>query len=220
MAPHMNGRHAADIPAFYEKHAAHFDRERGRELMELPHLAAALEDLRPGAPVLDLGCGTGEPIAAHLVSRGFRVTGVDVAEAMVALCRERFPEHDWIVADMRQLDLGRAFDALIAWDSFFHLPRDDQRAVIPVLARHVAPGGSLLFTSGPSDGEVVGSLYGDPLFHASLAPQEYRALLAASGLDVLRHVVEDPDCGNHTVWLARKRVIVDPASPTPLNRAS
>jgi SAM-dependent methyltransferase len=217
MASHMNGQHAANISAFYEKHAGDFDRERGRDLMERGHLSAALEGLSPGAAVLDLGCGTGEPIAAHLVSRGFRVTGVDVAEAMVALCRGRFPGHDWIVADMRRLDLGRAFDALIAWDSFFHLPRDDQRAVIPILARHVAPGGSLLFTSGPLDGEIVGSLYGDPLFHASLAPGEYRALLDACGFDIVRHVVEDPDCGNHTVWLARRRVIVDPASPAPLN---
>ncbi|MCA0318258.1 MAG: class I SAM-dependent methyltransferase [Proteobacteria bacterium] len=219
MASHMNDQHAAGIPAFYEKHAGNFDRERGRDLMERGHLAAAIEGLSPGTRVLDLGCGAGQPIAAHLVSLGFRVTGVDVAEAMIALCRERFRGHEWITADMRRLDLGLAFGAVIAWDSFFHLSRDDQRAMFPVFARHVAPGGSLLFTSGPSDGEVVGSLYGDPLFHASLAPDEYRSRLDASGFDILRHVVEDPDCGNHTVWLARKRVIVDPASPAPLNRA-
>lgn len=219
MASHMNDRHAAGIPAFYEKHAGEFDRERGRDLMERGHLAAAVEGLGPGARVLDIGCGAGRPIAAHLVSRGLRVTGVDVAGAMIALCRERFPGHEWIAADMRRLDLGQVFGAVIAWDSFFHLSRDDQRAMFPVFGRHVAPGGSLLFTSGPSDGEVVGSLYGDPLFHASLAPDEYRLLLDASGFDVLRHVVEDANCGNHTVWLARKRVIVDPASPAPLNRA-
>lgn len=219
MASHMNGQHAADIAAFYEKHVGNFDRERGRDLMERCHLCAALDGLSEGASILDLGCGTGQPIAAHLIERGFRVTGVDIAEAMVALCRDRFPEHDWVVGDMRQLDLGRTFDAVIAWDSFFHLPRHDQRAAIPVLARHVATGGSLMFTSGPSDGEVVGNLYGDPLFHASLAPAEYRALLDASGFDIVRHVVEDPDCGGHTVWLARKRAVVDPARPAPLNRA-
>ncbi|WP_293419833.1 class I SAM-dependent DNA methyltransferase [Phreatobacter sp.] len=219
MASDMNDRHAADVPAFYEKHTGDFDRERGRDLMERDHLAAAIEGLRPGARVLDLGCGTGQPIAAHLVSEGFRVTGVDVAEAMIVVCRGRFPGHEWIAADMRRLDLGRIFGAVVAWDSFFHLPRNDQRAMFPVFARHVAPGGSLLFTSGPSDGEVVGSLYGDPLFHASLAPAEYRSLLDASGFDVVRHVVEDPDCGSHTVWLARRRVIVDPTSPAPLNRA-
>jgi len=203
MASHMNDQHAAGIPAFYEKHAGNFDRERGRNLMERGHLATAIEGLGPGARVLDLGCGAGQPIAAHLVSLGFRVTGVDVAEAMIGLCRERFPGHEWIAADMRRLDLGMAFGAVIAWDSFFHLSREDQRAAIPTFARHLDPGGGLLFTSGPADGEAIGAVDGRPVYHASLAPAAYAALLEASGLNLRAFVAEDPACGR-SVWLAQR----------------
>jgi hypothetical protein len=67
----------------------------------------------------------------------------------------------------------------------------------------VAPRGLLLFTSGPSHGEAIGNLYGRPLYHASLDAEEYRSLLDANGFEVLRHTVEDPECGRHTVWLAQ-----------------
>jgi hypothetical protein len=62
-----------------------------------------------------------------------------------------------------------------------------------------------MFTSGPSHGEAIGTLEGEPLYHASLDPAEYRELLDTHGFDVVRHVAEDPECGGHTVWLARLR---------------
>jgi hypothetical protein len=76
--------------------------------------------------------------------------------------------------------------------------------MFPVFARHAAPGATLLFTSGPKAGESIGDLYGNALFHASLDPEEYRNLLSEAGFTVLRYRPEDPDCGGHTVWLARR----------------
>jgi hypothetical protein len=91
----------------------------------------------------------------------------------------------------------------MAWHSFFHLTPDDQRAMFPVFARHAAPGAALMFTSGPEHGERVGDYRGDPLYHASLAPAEYEALLAANGFRLLSYVPEDRTCGGATVWLAK-----------------
>jgi len=48
----------------------------------------------------------------------------------------------------------------------------------------------------------MGSFAGEPLYHASLDRDEYRALLNANGFDVVAHVAEDPTCGRRTVWLA------------------
>ncbi len=123
---------------------------------------------------------------------------------MIALCRENFPERQWFVADMRTLDLGRCFEGIMAWDSFFHLSFDDQRAMFPVFRAHAAPGAPLLFTSGPRHGEAIGKLRGEPLYHASLDPDEYRALLAANDFAVVAERMEDPECGGHSVWLARR----------------
>ncbi|MDE2362443.1 MAG: hypothetical protein KGM42_07170 [Hyphomicrobiales bacterium] len=105
---------------------------------------------------------------------------------------------------MRTLRLARTFDGLLAWDSFFHLARAAQRAMFPVFAAHAAPGAPLMFTSGPQDGEAIGAMFGESLYHASLAPRDYRNLLEANGFAVVAHAAEDPDCGGHTVWLAQR----------------
>jgi predicted TPR repeat methyltransferase len=194
----------SEVVHIYEANVAAFDRDRGRDLMEAPYLDALIGRLTgERRHVLDLGCGTGEPIARYLIDQGCRVTGVDAAAAMIDLCKARFPVMTWMVGDMRSLALGERFDAIVAWDSFFHLTGEAQRGMFPIFREHIAPRGLLLFTSGVDDGVAIGSLYGQPLYHASLAVDEYRCLLSRNGFDVLQHAVEDPACGGHTVWLAQ-----------------
>lgn len=197
----------AEVLDIYEANAQAWDRDRGRsgrQLLERQYLDLLVASLEVTAPhVLDLGCGAGDPIARYLMESGCRVTGVDGADAMVRICANKFPQMDWIVADMRALDLGQRFDAIIAWDSFFHLEADAQRAMFPIFAQHIAPRGLLLYTSGPSHGEAIGEIYGRSLYHASLAADEYRSLLSANGFTVLVHTENDPQCGGHTVWLAQ-----------------
>jgi hypothetical protein len=69
------------------------------------------------------------------------------------------------------------------------------------LAAHAAPGAALMFNSGPADGIAIGAFEGEPLFHASLDPGAYRALLASHGFSVIAHRADDADCGGRTVWL-------------------
>jgi SAM-dependent methyltransferase len=192
-----------DVAAVYERHARAWTRARGDQLLERAWLDRFLGAMTPGCAILDLGCGSGVPIARYALDCGFRVTGIDASRAMIDLARERTPGGDWHVADMRSLALGRVFGGILAWDSFFHLNHADQRNMFGVFRRHAADAAALLFTSGPSFGESVGSLEGEPLYHASFDESEYRQILDAHGFDVLAHLVEDPDCGGRTVWLAR-----------------
>ncbi len=195
---------AARITGLYERHARTFDQLRSKDLMERAWLDRFCAEIPAGASVLDLGCGSGEPMARHLIAGGYAVTGVDAAPAMVALCRARFPESRWIEGDMRQLALPETFGGILAWHSFFHLPHGDQRVMFAVFERHATSGAALMFTSGPEHGEAMGEFEGEALYHASLAPEEYRALLAAHGFRVVHHMAEDQDCGGGTVWLAKR----------------
>ncbi|MGH9203990.1 MAG: class I SAM-dependent methyltransferase, partial [Vicinamibacterales bacterium] len=123
--------------------------------------------------------------------------------SMIELCRVRFPGSVWLVADTRELDLGRRFEGILAWDSFFHLDLDDQREMFRRFAAHARRGAPLMFTSGSAEGEAIGSYCEEPLYHASLGPAEYEYLLATNGFVVSAYVSEDPECGSHTVWLAK-----------------
>jgi hypothetical protein len=90
---------------------------------------------------------------------------------------------------MRSLQLPRRFEGVLAWDSFFHLTPDDQRRMFNVFTRHAAPSAVLIFNSGPAHGESVGVYRGDPLYHASLSPDGYSALLSNIGFELIVHAV-------------------------------
>jgi SAM-dependent methyltransferase len=200
---------AAHTQAVYERNAALYDARRAKVLFEKTWLDRFLSALRPGGTILDIGCGTGDPIAAYLRSGGFRIIGVDASRAMLDIARTRFPEGDWRHADMRALDLGESFDGIIAWDSFFHLTPEEQRATISRFAAHLAPGGALMLTVGPEAGEVAGHVGADPVYHSSLSREDYAQCLARDGLDIVSFAPEDPDCDFHTILLALKT----PAEP-------
>ncbi len=73
------------------------------------------------------------------------------------------------------------------------------------MAAHAAPGSAVMFNSGPKHGVSIGKFEGEPLFHASLSPDAYAALLDAEGFDLLATGDADPDCGGRTVWLFARR---------------
>ena len=176
------------IVDLYERHAASFDRDRSRSLFERTWLERFVHHLAPAATVLDIGCGMGEPIARYFIEHGVNVVGIDSSRSMIDLCRTRFPSAEWLVADMRGLSLERRFEGVLAWDSFFHLSMGDQRAMFPRFAAHARPGAPLMFTPGPREGDAIGS---------------YERLLTMNGFVVKVYQAEDPECGGHTVWLAR-----------------
>jgi SAM-dependent methyltransferase len=194
----------------YERHARAWDADRNVHAApwnDKPWHDRFIASLPRGASVLDLGCGSGSPVAKHMAANGLRVTGVDSSATLISLCRERLPDHEWLVGDMRSLHLSRQFEGILAWDSFFHLTPDDQRRMFDVLARHAAQSAMLMFNTGPARGESVGEYRGDPLYHASLSLDEYRVLLSDAGFDVVAHAVEDRrNGGGRTVWLTRAQL--------------
>lgn len=201
------GTEAEKIIDLYNRHAEAWGGARLREawLYERGWFDKFCDLVCARGSVLDLGCGAGQPLATHLVKQGYSVTGVDSSSVMIKLFRERLPDQEAFVADMRLLALKRVFSGILAWDSFFHLNYDDQRRMFPIFRTHAAPRATLMFTSGPAHGEAIGQLEGEPLYHASLDSGEYKQLLDSHGFDVVATVPNDQNCGGRTVWLARLR---------------
>ncbi len=197
-------RDAEEIIDLYRRHAKSWAARRSQSLQEKSWLDRFLQTMPLRPHILDLGCGSGAPMARYLLDQGADLQGVDSAPEMIEMAQTSLPKGRWHVADMRGLDLGQRFDGVLAWNSFFHLSPEEQRQMFRVFRDHIADNGALMFTSGTHDGVAMGCLEGERLYHASLDPQEYRDLLNSHGFEVADHVVEDPDCGRHTVWLARR----------------
>lgn len=96
-------------------------------------------------PVLELGCGTGR-VALALAQDGREVVGVDISAAMLDLARAKdgAGHVEWVAGDMRDLDLGRRFDLVLApLGGLQHLVTvDDLVATFEVIARHLAASGA------------------------------------------------------------------------------
>lgn len=207
----MNHPSAHRIIGLYDEKAESWIADRGRDLRrggpgvdEAGWLDRFTATLPPGARILDAGCGSGWPVGAALLAKGFRVTGLDASPRLIAHARKTLPNGGWVVGDIRAFDLGRAFDGVLAWFSLFHLTPDDQRRALGRLLAHAGPAATMLFTSGPQAGEDIGEWRGEPLYHASLDPADYRDILQDAGFSVEVRGPGDAEGVGGLVWLARR----------------
>ena len=110
-------------------------------------------DIRPGARVLDVGCGTGD-LTLELVERGAHVTALDVSPGMVEVARRRvarfFPDASFegIAAPAEEAELeSGAFDAAVGRYVLHHIdPATGGRS----LARALKPGGRACSSRPPA----------------------------------------------------------------------
>jgi len=126
---------------------------------------------RPGATVLDAGCGTGR-VAIELDRRGFDVVGTDLDPGMLDTAHEKDPNVRWVLGDLVDVDLGGEFD-LIAMPGnvmIFVAPGTEGK-VLTNLTRHLRTGGML----------VAGFQLGE----GTLSLADYDMLAAASGLSLV-----------------------------------
>ncbi|MEP6716708.1 MAG: methyltransferase domain-containing protein [Terriglobia bacterium] len=81
-----------------------------------------LSRLQPGAPVLDVCCGTGQ-FTEQVRAQGYGVSGIDSSPEMIRFARENAPLAELTVADVRTFGLGRKFDAAYSvFESLNHVP--------------------------------------------------------------------------------------------------
>src|SRR3954451_23643612 len=116
-----------------------------------PEVVAALGELVGVVPgreaALDLGCGAGVPATVLLAEMGFRVTGVDVSARQLELARERVPSGVFIKADMTSVEFPEgAFDAVVAFYSIIHVPREKHNELLGKIYGWLKPGGAFLAT--------------------------------------------------------------------------
>jgi cyclopropane fatty-acyl-phospholipid synthase-like methyltransferase len=148
--------------------------------------AMLLEHLRPDDEVLDLGCGTGRPVAERILRDGFRVVGIDQSERMLALARQRFPAATWIAAAIETFVPQRRFAAAVAWDSLFHVPREHHLQIFGRVRDALRRDGCFALTVGGSEHPpFTDTMFGESFFYDSYPPDRAIALLEQSGFSVI-----------------------------------
>ncbi|KAF7984885.1 hypothetical protein HWV62_10877 [Athelia sp. TMB] len=147
--------------------------------------------LPAGAKVLELGCGAGVPATQALIKHGLAVTGVDISASQIALAREHVPEATLIQSDMAALSFEpESFDAVVAFYSVFHLPKEEQGAMITRMTGWLKKGGWLLFNLNTNEGDTIRPDWmGAPMFSSSLGVEGNRQVMKENGEGLI--IVDD-----------------------------
>lgn len=119
------------------------------ELKDKPFDCVLLDELAAragGGVICDLGCGPGH-VARYLHERGANVIGIDLSPGMIERARAITPDVPFEAGDMRALDASDgAWQAIVAFYSIVHIPREELAGVFREMNRVLAPGGALLLS--------------------------------------------------------------------------
>jgi ubiquinone/menaquinone biosynthesis C-methylase UbiE len=141
--------------------------------------------LPAGARVLDLGSGNGDK-TSRLANR-FDVTGVDISERQVSLARAAVPGASFVQADFASLEApAGAFDAVTAFYSIVHVPRDEQPGLLGRIRRWLKPGGLFLASMSHVGGDDrTDKWLGVEMFFSGFDAQTNRWLVREAGFELL-----------------------------------
>ncbi|WP_242121501.1 class I SAM-dependent methyltransferase [Sphingomonas lacusdianchii] len=148
-----------------------------------------------GSSILDIGCGSGWPVATTLAEAGHRLAGIDPSPTLLAAFRRAVPDADTAFeAAEDSRFFGRRFDGAVAVGLLFLLPeaaqaaQAAQAALIARVGRALHPGGGFLFTA-----PRIAATWRDMLtgrVSRSLGEGAYRALLAGAGFHPPRIIAD------------------------------
>ncbi|QIN84176.1 methyltransferase domain-containing protein [Rubrobacter tropicus] len=151
----MTGEHKKLVESGYDRVAERYLATKDADdPLAIPALEEMARGLPSGATVLDLGCGAGVPATRWLAERGFAVTGVDISGKQLDLARKLVPDATFLKSDMTELAFDQnAFDAVVAFHSIIHVPREEHQALLGKIQDWLRPGGLFLATLAMADYE-------------------------------------------------------------------
>ncbi|MCG6859952.1 MAG: methyltransferase domain-containing protein [Chromatiaceae bacterium] len=175
----------------YDQFAETYEKNRGLfDMSEVLDSFYAKLEVKEGK-LLDLGCGSGEPVARYFIDRNWSAVGIDFSEKMIELASKYVPEMQTINSDIREVDFEPdLFDAIIASYSLFHLPVDNHAELFKKIHRWLRPDGKTLFTyateeyTGSKEFDGYKTFMGQELYYSHKTPDELYADLESIGFNI------------------------------------
>jgi Cyclopropane fatty acid synthase and related methyltransferases len=199
--------------ASYDKISEQWADARGHSSLSglVTDFAAKMKSTCAGGHILDIGCGTGSPNAQYLSDCGFHVTGIDISPKLIEYARsQNIPNADFFVCDFFDFEPTQKFDGIIAFDSFFHFPKERQCEIYARVSAWMADGAYLLFTHGSADSEIDGVMFGETFYYSALNTAHVHELILQAGLSVEESIINyREEAGNRDfVIYARKKAAI------------
>ncbi|MFD6156341.1 class I SAM-dependent methyltransferase [Nocardia sp. NPDC060256] len=190
----------------YDVLSSRYDEAYGAETKYAAWLTELCDRVPVGGVVLDLGCGSGIPVARTLTRAGRRVVGVDISAGQIDRARRLVPEAEFIQSDAAAVTFpAGSFDAVVCFYALIHMPLNEQFALLNKIAIWLRRGGWFAGTTGHTawtgtDDDWLGG--GAAMWWSHADADTYRSWLRHAGLTVAREEFVPEGAGGHALFWA------------------
>ncbi|TDP02958.1 class I SAM-dependent DNA methyltransferase [Flavobacterium sp. 245] len=144
-----------------------------------------LEKIKPNGDILDIGCGSGNPIAKYFSENNYSIIGIDFSEKMIEIAKsQEIKNSQFIVSDFFDFETDKKFDGIVAWDSLFHFPKERQKELYSKIYDLLLPNSYFLFTHGKKEDEHMDKMFGEPFYYSCLSRNSVLELMTDLGFEL------------------------------------
>ena len=170
--------------------------------------------MQSGAKILDVGCGSGKPIAAYLIEKEFNVYGLDISPKLLKYAEQMIPKERLFLADICDFTTNLQFDAIICWFTLFHVHATKHLEILKKFYTFLKPTGILLITFADTNQAVnsphtiideytiESEMFGERFCHSGRPALMNSALIKEAGFNILIDKIDQP--GNQVILASKK----------------
>lgn len=137
----------------YNQIAEKYDKKFGNDYSDTPFIDKFL-NLLNGKNVLDIGCGVGS-LTNYMHRKGFYLTGIDLADKMLKITKQKYKDINFIRMDMKNITLNQKYDGISILYSLFHLSKKEVMKVLPKYHELLNKNGKMLLILQNGSGEKI-----------------------------------------------------------------
>ncbi len=177
------------------------------QFKNLKYLEEFVKLLKPGAEILDLGCGAGKPVDEFLVKNGFKVIGLDISENQIKLAKKNVPEGKFYLKDISLLKRGEyQVDAVVSFYTIFHIPRETHFELFEKINSFLPKEGLILVTMGSSDWEgTEDDFHGAKMCWSHYGQEKNREIIEKAGFEILFNEIDTTGGEKHQIIIGKKK---------------
>lgn len=194
-----------DTALRYDRLAQWWQTQHQNSRYGIAQLERAIKFVSHKKLALDVGCGSSGRFIKVLNEAGFQVEGLDISAEMIHLAKQLHPDLTFYIEDICAWTPPHHYSFIVARDSTFHLPLNQQEPVTKKLCNALEPGGVLLFTCGGGyqHGEISGSFQGQDFDYSTLGTNLFLQILHEQNCTCL-HLEYDQYPERHVYIIAQK----------------
>lgn len=210
----MKNTFADKIKQSYDAIADIWEKEREWYLEKEP-MDKLITLLDPKASILDVGCGSGKPIAAYLLDKGFNVYGIDISPKQIEHAKQIIPEDKLFTADICTFETTLRFDGIVCWFALFHIHASQHLEVLKKLHSFLKPHGILCITFDDTNVAPEGTeleiidehtieseMFGERFKHSGNPAEVNSQLIEEAGFMIISDKLDQP--GNQVIFARKK----------------